>query len=116
MTKWRIYYSDGTTVDNTKGGPQYAPSYGIVCIVQPDDMVGRQIMHGWDWYYWHEETQQWWGCDIYGLLDRLLHNMQVTAVKQGRTVSNKDWQSIMQRANEDPDFLPKSSTRKGEHP
>ena len=73
-------------------------------------------MHGWDWYYWMPGERQWWGSDIHGLLDRLLHNLPVLALKQGRSVSNRDFQATMRAAGEDPDFAPKSAYRNGERP
>jgi len=115
MLQWRIYYDDGLTFDNTHGTPEQAPSFGVVFIPQPDDQVGRMIMQGWDWYYFNENGQ-WWGCDIYGLLDRLLHNLPTRALKQGRTMDNVAYQELMRRVRSDPDFPTKSGIRKGEHP
>jgi hypothetical protein len=105
---WRIYYSDGSTFDSEQGSPEDAPSFGVVCIVQPDPDRKRNIMHGWDWYYYNDvegNAPMWWGCDVAGLHDRLLHNLGVRAVKLGRTVSNDVWQKLLKRADLDPDFV-----------
>ncbi len=115
-TPWKIFYSDKPPFDNTMGNPGDAPAYGIICIVFPDELVGRIIMHGWDWYYWVPSEQQWWGSDIHGLLDRLLHNLETDAVKQGRNVSNKMYGEIIGLADKDPDFPPKSGYLKKESP
>ncbi len=101
---WRIYYTDGSTFDNSQGKCEDAPAFGVVCIVYPDKLVGRVILHRHDWYYWIGEEEGWSGGDIYGLLDRLLHRLPTEAVLQGRNVSNKMFRNIMARADKDPDF------------
>lgn len=111
---WRIYYGDGSSFDSSEGSPLDAPSYGIICAVYPDELVGRAIMHGWDWYYW--VNGQWWGSDIYGVLDRMLHNLPLQALKQGRNVSNQVYRKIMTTADKDPDFPPKSGKLSKERP
>lgn len=113
---WRIYYSNGLMFDSSMGDPVDAPAYGVICIVQPDEMVGRVIMHGWDWYYFVPEDRQWWGSDIFGVIDRLCHRLPVVALLQGRNVSNKDFGLIMGRADKDLDFPPKSGKVHGESP
>lgn len=113
---WRIYYSDETTFSSDQGTPQGAPAFGVICIIYPDSLVGRAIMHGWDWYYWVEDDKQWWGSDIYGVLDRLLHNLPLHALKQGRNVSNESYRRIMTAADKDPDFPPKSGKLAKERP
>jgi len=115
MLSWRIYYDDGSTFDSSQGEPEDAPSFGVVFIPQPDEQVGRMVMQGWDWYYFNK-SGQWWGCDIYGLLDRLLHNLPTRALKQGRTMGNDAYQKLRSVATNDPDFPIKSATRKGERP
>jgi len=113
---WRIYYSDGSTFDSSMGDPGDVPAYGVICIPQPDEMVGRVIMHGWDWYYYVPEDKQWWGSDVFGVIDRLCHRLSVVALLQGRNLSNKDFASVMGRADKDPDFPPKSGKVHGESP
>lgn len=102
MSKWTIIYSDGTTFSSEQGSPEEAPPFGVICIPQPDPDNGRNIMHGWDWYYYNDvegNGPMWWGCDLQGLLDRLLHRLPVKAVLQGRTVSNDVWVDLMKRAD-----------------
>jgi hypothetical protein len=113
---WRIYYDDGATFDDTQGDPDAAPAFGIVCIVQPDADVGRMVLQGWDWYYWEPDDGLWWGSDVYGVLDRLLHRLPVVALGQGRLVASPTFRTILQRAIEDPDFPIKSATRRFERP
>ena len=103
MSKWRIYYDDGSTYDWRAGGPAAAPPEGFVCAVGYDETGARYIMHGWDFYCWDIESGQWWGMDRMGLHDRLRRNV-VYAYKEGRTVTKSRFQELMQRAHTDPDF------------
>jgi hypothetical protein len=114
--KWRIYYDDGSMFDSGQGGPEDAPGHGVVCIVQPDEEIGRTIMQGWDWYYFHEGDGNWWGCDIHGLTDRLTHRLPVRAVCEGRTVATERFRQILRLADLDEDFPRKSAKRKLERP
>lgn len=103
MQAWRIYYDDGSTFSSADGTPEEAPALGFICAVGWDESGDRYIMHGWDHYCWDIEAQQWWGMDLPGLFDRLIRNL-VFAYKQGRTVTKAEFQRIMRRAHEDPDF------------
>ena len=116
MANWRIYYSDGSTFDDSQGTPEDAPSFGVIAIPFPGPEVGRVIMNGWDWYYWRADHEQWWGSDIHGLLDSLLHNLPITAIKQGRNISNLEFAAVLERAISDPDFPRKSAKRRRESP
>lgn len=116
MLEWRIYYDDGSTFDSSMGMPEEAPSFGILCIVFPEEDHGRLVMQGWDWYYYHPVEKNWWGADIHGLLDALLHNNPFRALKQGRNTSRQNWNAVLDRATHDPDFPVKSARSKRERP
>lgn len=116
MSKWRIYYSDESTFDWTMGTPEQAPSFGIICIVQPSETAGRTIVSGYDWYYWCPDIEEWWQSDIHGLTDRLCHNLPTTAVKQGRSAPDPVYTRIIERAILDPDFPPKNAKLRRERP
>lgn len=111
--QWRIYYGDGSTFDSSQGSPLDAPPLDVQIIVVADDQVGRQLLHLWDWYYWDHRDNQWCGADIYGLLDQLLWN-HVSAVKQGRTLPQSEFDAIKATALADRDFTPKSGDKKNE--
>jgi hypothetical protein len=106
MYKWRIYYDDGSTFDNTMGEPEQAPAYGVQIINRNHDENGAMLVHHWDFYYW-KEGKGWFGGDIFGLLDQLLHDNEnkIRAVKQGRTLIPDDFKSILNKAHNDPDFF-----------
>ena len=108
MLRWRIYYGDGSTFDSSLGKPDDAPAFGVQTVVEQDDSVGRTILAGFDWYYYHVESGKWWGSDIHGLLDKLLFRIEVVAISQGR--NSADFDEILQRSIDDPDF-PKKAGR-----
>ena len=108
MRRWRIYYADGSTFDSSEGEPEDATAFGVVVIAQtraPDDVHGleRELQHGWDWYWWHAERGEWWGSDIHGLLDHLLHRTPVRAVVQGRSVPTARFRAFMEAAGRYPE-------------
>ena len=105
MYKWRIYYDDGSTFDNTMGTPNEAPAYGVQIIIRTHPENGAMLVYRWDFYYW-QEGKGWFGGDIFGLLDQLLHDTEnkIRAVKQGRTLVTEDFNVIFNRAQQDSDF------------
>lgn len=113
MNKWRIYYDDGTTFDWSMGQPHEAPPEGVICIVGYKNSGKRYITHGGavdgpsrgyaQFYCYDEETDEWWGMDYAGLLDRLRRNL-VYAFKEGRSIADEKFQTIMHRAHTDTDF------------
>ena len=94
IPEWKIYYDDGSTFSDLDGEPHEAPPEGFICAVGWDENGDRYIMHGWDFYCWDLEANQWWGMDRCGLHDRLRRN-KVYAYKEGRTVTKSAWQHIM---------------------
>ncbi len=115
--KWKIWYDDGNTFDSSQGEPSESPKSGVICIVYPDELVGRVIMHRWDFYYWHPIDRQWWGTDIFGIvIDLFMGDLPHQAGRSGRNASNKNYQDIMAAADKDPDFPPKSGKKVNESP
>lgn len=137
---WRIYYDDGSTFDNAQSSPRDAPAYGVICIVFANELIGRKIAHLKDFYYWVPDERQWWGSDIFGLLDQMSLRDLVSRVgdqwsylhydlpmerdqlvyrliddgyiKLGRSVSSVTFREIMEIADKDPDFPPMSGKLK----
>ncbi len=114
---WKIFYADGSTFDSLQGEPSESPKAGVICIVYPDEEIGRQIMHKWDFYYWHPVDKKWWGTDIFGIvIDLFMGDLPHEAGRSGRNTANGNYQAIMERADKDPDFPPKSGKRLNESP
>ena len=113
--EWRIYYSDGT-FDSTQGPPEQAPYDDVQAIVQLDDTVGREIMSGWNWYYWRADRNEWWGSDLHGLLAKLRkHADVITAVVEGEHCET-DYDQVIATAATDPDFPKPSAQRRNDRP
>ena len=102
--KWKIYYGDGSTFDDTQGEPEDAPGHNVQCIVFSDHDHGRTILQRFDWYF-YRKGQNWWAGDLYGALD-LFTNFpkEMSALKAGRSVDNEAYREILERAVQDPDF------------
>lgn len=117
---WAVLYDDGRVLTSEDTSPGGVRGRGVVCIAQPNERSDdREIMHGWDWYYWVEPDQRWWGSDIYGLLDRLTDRLPTEHVCQGRSVTTSEYQRLMARAVEiEVEGLPKRGAKRipGETP
>ena len=102
--KWRIYYGDEQVFDNSMGSPSQAPSTNVQAIVCVDGSGNKKLYHSWDWYYFNGE--EWRGCDVHGLLDQLLNdiNNNICGVKQGRTIKDDIYDKILARAINDKNF------------
>ena len=114
--EWRIYYENGITFDDTDGSPVDAPPYGVVAICTRDEKHGRLVLNGFDFYCYQHESGEWFGCDQWGMIDKLLHNLPFHAWKMGRTVRTLEFDDIIYDATHDPDFPPKSGGLRRERP
>jgi len=105
MRRWRVHYADGSTYDSSQGRPEDAPPRGVVVIAQSratDDVHGLEVelQQRWDWYFWHLPRGEWWGCDLSGLLDRLLWERDVGPVIQGVSVPTPEFRAALERARQ----------------
>lgn len=116
MLVWRIYYGDSSTFDSSQGGPQDAPPWGVLCVVEPDPVTGRHIVADPQkgFFVWCDEHGEWDVKDYAGLLDFLAH-FPGSVVRFGRGVPNAVFRTVLARANADPDF-PKRSGRHAHEP
>lgn len=118
MILWRVYFADGSTFDNTQGQAWDVLDKGIICIVSPDKTAmhnnrGRVVLNGVDHYWYHIKEQEWQGCDYISLPMYLLTDIRyMVAYRQGRTIGPNEYDTIMERATTDPDFLNKAGWRK----
>ena len=104
--KWRVYYGDDSThSDQDEGKP---PPLDVQVIVLEDAEHGWRTQTGSDYYVWDKrgDTAAWWGCDIFGLFEYL---MNTGLVLFGKQITSKQYNEIMKRALEDPDFPKKTS-------
>lgn len=111
---WRVYYGDGATRGSDEDRATM-PRRGVVAVVYPDPETGRAVLHRWDWYYLRRGD--WWGSDVFGLLDQMMHYAdEIELVLQGRTFTNDRYRAVLARAFADPDFPPRSASKVGETP
>lgn len=105
MLRWRLYYSDGSTFDDTQGTPADAPAYGVVVVLQRHDSLHwpRTVVQRFDWYWWRPDEGVWYGGDTYGFFDQACRCGAVWP-KQGRAVSNDRFAELMHIATHDADF------------
>jgi len=114
LLQWRIYYANGDTFSDNEGAPCVAPLRGVQLIVQVEPEVGRSFWSECDYYWWEQECDQWLGGDLAGLLD-YLGRCSLATVLQGRTVPDRTYREIKQRALDDPDFPRKSAKYRREN-
>lgn len=101
MTVWTIYYDDGSTFTHLNGDPVDAPPFGMVVIAQKPVDKPRSLIHGTDFYYWNSDEGEWWGTDWTGVLDRMLNRLPLSALLQGRMVSDTKYRETLRRADRD---------------
>ena len=120
MLSWRIYLEDGSTFDDSMGGPADAPAVGVLSIQQrtgcghhptewlkgePTANTRRpvEMLEGANWYWWRDYTERWYRGDLLGLLDQSMH-AGARFVKQGRVAAHETWERTMMAVQEDADF------------
>lgn len=115
--EWRVYYDDGSTFDNLKGGPADAPALGVIAINCADADVGFWTARAADFYCYSETqfTPLWEGMDMFGLWDYLA-SPGLKRVLFGRTIPNDRYEQILHVALRDPDFPKKTGWRTTERP
>lgn len=109
MDKWRIYYQGGHYRD-LLGKP-----YGVVCVLQEDDFIGRKILHGYDYYLLIDDD--WLGMDRDSFMHYITSELhRIKAVLVGVMVQHHEFERIYKLAKNDPDFPPRTAGRKLESP
>lgn len=96
--KWKIYYSDKTTFDNTQGLPEDAPTVGVICIKHFIE-GGWRIQAFTDFYIWEVESE-WWGADQAGFW-QYMFKPGIKIVKIGTNIKDEPFKDIMKLARED---------------
>lgn len=86
-----------------------APARGVQAIVQHNEHTDWHTETTGDYYIWLDGL--WRAVDIFGLFDYLIES---GLVKFGRTINNKEYQEIFQRALSDADFGRRSGFLPGE--
>ena len=94
LSKWVIYYDDGSIYTSEDGPPFDGPGYGVIAIWQQ----GHDLLFNKDFYLRKREC--WLEVDMIGLVDQLVVSAPlIEAVKVGRVVSRDAFKAIMRRVN-----------------
>jgi len=106
---FKVYYSSGST--HMGNDPYITPVPEVVAIVQIDNLHGRRVVAGDDFYVWKDTS--WYGTDLIGMFQYLM-NDGPRRVLYGVMVHEEQWQSIMRLANNDSDFPKRTAYGRGE--
>jgi len=108
--EFRIYYDGGGTYS---GDPFYAPTLGVLAIVQHNRAHGRRVTSNFDYFVWKDDLREWMGCDRMGMIDYLVQ-LGPKRVLIGRMVPKEYFYTVVKMANEDPDFPKRTAYYKEE--
>lgn len=102
---WRVYYDDGTYSDNEVTQP-----YRVICIVQPREKTGREVLRAYPYYIRHKDV--WRPAeDIASLVQQLVYNAHdISHVCMGIWTDEENYNRIIYAATND-DGLPTRSAR-----
>lgn len=102
---WRVYYADGSSLDNTQCELSALPSWEVQAIVMRNDDFGRIVLERADFYLYHVDDG-WVSCDWFGVLDNVVNRIHVIGkVVCGSTTSRERYEAAIKDARNDPDFL-----------
>lgn len=102
---WRVYYGDGSTVDNTQSSIFELPTVNIQAIVQRDPEVGRIVLNRWDYYCWRGDDLLFYGSELGGFWDYLFNYPAAKHILFGRTMPTAEYQAILYKAKKDEYFI-----------
>jgi hypothetical protein len=109
--RWIIYYGDGTEYSNQDGSVFDAPARNVQVIAQEDPDTGQTFARSSDYYWWTDAG--WHSGDWFGLFDYLVEPGP-KKVLFGRTIGNREYEAILQKALNNTYLPPKSAWRPNE--
>ena len=101
MSRWIVFYDDGTVFSNRNGDPWNAPAVGALILLQINAagnwvMYERDHCYCWGW----REPNEWVPCDARGFEDYIMHHRKTPLkVLFGRWTSDANFKRIHRRAN-----------------
>lgn len=117
MTRWKIFYGDGSTFSCEDGTPARAPCLNVQVIIQDDPRVVWKPIVGADYYVFEaldDKEAQWRGVDLFGLWEYLFSYPGYKIAKAGKTLHQIDYNEIWRNAVNDPKFGRKATFAKNE--
>lgn len=113
MSRWKIWYCDGSTFSSADGQPSDAPCKDVACINVEDGRCGRRRLRMMDWYRWDEDAGRWFECEQFDVLLHLTRHGTVTA-KRGAYMPEKEFEKLLIASHEDT-FVPTVSPKDPPH-
>jgi hypothetical protein len=104
MLRWRIYYGDGSTFDNLQGSADEAPPFDVQFVVQLCDQNRWKEQLDQSDYFVMTENGVWVGCDITGVLDRLINRIPFSGFLVGRWIEHDAFMDLQIKVTKDQDF------------
>lgn len=101
MTRWRIYYADGSVYGSEHGAPHEAPRDGVQAVTREDPATGWGVEESREGYWVWREDYGWLGVDHMGWWDYLMHAQQPLVCLFGRTLSRERYGAILKAATDD---------------
>ena len=113
MMIWKIYYATGATVSSDDSTWEAAPCDGVIAICVSDNVYGKVVLNGKDFYYKVVDGAE---NDLYGTNDlgpQLAHRRDIGLpadmrdgmwCKFGVGIASKKFKEIVVQACNDPDF------------
>jgi hypothetical protein len=99
--RWKIFYADGMVIDDhDMSAVEDVPKTGVVAIAHrtPD---GIRVQRGRDYYWWTDDFDySWYGGDIFGLWEQLTKTGS-HIILFGRSIPDKLFNEIVERAAEE---------------
>ena len=109
---WKIFYQEGTYSSND-GAPELATKVGVQAIIVSHERAGRRVERSEDFYIWTPENGGWRGANHFRLAE-YLQSPGYKLVLFGRTISDKEYAKVLDRATNDSELPPKTAIVKGE--
>lgn len=114
---WLIFYGNGSTFSSTDGAWEDAPSRDVQVILFDDPKRGWIMRHGANTrkgdFFRLDKDGTVVGMDFTGVLDHVVHVLGV--IKEGRMLSQDDWDEVLKRAVLTLRDLQDGSTKHSEH-
>jgi len=92
---WKVFYDDGTTFGPDDGRPNEAPAFGVIATVSTEQSGSKSLTEGDDYYFYHPLDERWFGVELVGLVDFLVHS---GFLKLGRFIPQDRYLQIIKQA------------------
>lgn len=115
MFGWRVFYGDGRTIDDDECKVEDLPRRDVQAVIVADDAHGWRILRIFDFYVFDDvHADGWKGTDVFGLWDYLTEPRETCVVLFGRTIGEREYLDIVNRALADASLPTKTGHRRGE--